>query len=152
VTSMDVNSAVDVLRTLLTEDISTFRRLHSELDAGQRQALAVVLTVAFNEAAVRRFGEQHAPADIIGFVAEARGRYPTIGEAVSAEDAETVIRAALGEDDLIDALGGYAFGAAQAAMLFALTNETDAARDTIEPLLASAAGEAEAYLRRRASR
>jgi hypothetical protein len=149
---MDVNSAVEVLRTLLTEDISTFRRLHSELDTGQRQALAVVLTAAFNEAAVRRFGTQQTPADIIEFVAEARARYPTIGEAVSAEDAETVIRASLGEDDLIDALNGYAFGAAQTAMLFALTHETDAARDTIEPLLASAAGEAEAYLQRRASR
>lgn len=151
-TSMDVNNAVDVLRTLLTEDISTFRRLHSELDTSQRQALAVVLTIAFNEAAVRRFGEQHTPADIIEFVAEARGRYPTIGEAVSAEDAETVIRAALGEDDLIDTLSGYTFGAVQTAMLFAITSETTAAHDTIEPLLASAAGEAEAYLQRRAGR
>ena len=46
----------------------------SELDTSQRQALAVVLTVAFNEAAVCRFGEQHTPADIIEFVAEARAR------------------------------------------------------------------------------
>ena len=149
---MDVNSAVEVLRTLLTEDISTFRRLHSKLDTGQRQALAVVLTIAFNEAAVRRFGEQHTPADIIEFVAEARGGYPAIGEAVSAEDAETVIRAALGEDDLIDTLNGYTLGAAQTAMLFAITSETTAAHDTIEPLLASAAGQAEEYLQRRAGR
>ena len=112
----------------------------------------MVLTVAFSEAAVRRFGEQHTPADIIEFVADARARYPTIGEAVSAGDAETVIRAALGEDDLIDTLNGYTFGAAQTAMLFAFTNETDAAHDTIEPLLASAAGQVEAYLQRRASR
>ena len=62
-----------------------------------------------------------------------------------------MIRAALGEDDLINMLNGYAFGAAQTAMLFALTNETVAAHDTIEPLLASAAGQAEAYLQRRAS-
>jgi hypothetical protein len=151
-TSMDVNSAVDTLRMLLTEDISTFRRLHSGLDAGQRQAFGVVLAVAFNEAAVARFGEQHAPADVIEFVAEARARYPTFDDVVSAEEAETVLRAALGEEDLLDTLSGYAFGAAQAAMLFALTHETGQARDTIEPLLASAAGQAEEYLQRRASR
>jgi hypothetical protein len=152
VTSMDVNSAVDVLRTLLTEDISTFRRVHSALDASQRQALGVVLAVAFNEAAVARFGDQPTPADVIGFVAQARARYPTFDDVVSAEDAETVLRSALGQDDQLDTLSGYAFGAAQAAMLFALTNETDTAREGIEPLLASAAGQAEAYLQRRAGR
>jgi hypothetical protein len=93
-TSTEVSSAVAVLRALLTEDLDTYSRLHAGLDAGQRRALAVVLTVAFNQAATRRFGDQHMPADIIEFVADARARYPRTGEAVPAEDAEAVIRAA----------------------------------------------------------
>jgi len=110
-----------------------------------------VLTAAFSEAAVRRFGEQHNPADVIEFVTEARTRYLTTGQAVPAEDAETVIRVALRGDELIGTLNGQARGAAQTAMLFALTHESGASRDSIEPLLASAAGHAETYLQRRTS-
>ena len=149
-TSTDVDNAVAVLRALLTEDLVTYRRLHTGLDAAQRRALAVVLTVAFNQAAAQRFGDERTPADIIEFVAEARARYPRTGEAVPAEDAEAVIRAALGEDDLIDKLNGHAFGAAQTAMLFALTRDGETTSDTVDTLLASAAAQAEDYLRRRA--
>jgi hypothetical protein len=148
VTNPDVTSAVATLRALLTEDLDTYRRLHAGLGAGQRMAFAVALTVAFDEAAVRRFGDDHTPAAVIEFVADARARYPRTGEAVPAEDAETVIRAALGEDDLIDRLDGHAFGAAQTAMLFALTRDDDA----IDALLASAGAQAEDYLQRRANR
>lgn len=150
-TSTDVGSAVAVLRALLTEDLDTYRCLHAGLDAGQRRALAVVLTAAFHEAAARRFGDRHAPADIIEFVAEARARYPRTGEAVPAEDAEAVVRAALGEDDLIDRLNGQAFGAAQTAMLFALTRDGETTGDTVDTLLAGAASQADDYLRRRTS-
>lgn len=143
-----ISSAVAVLRALLTEDLDTYRRLHAALDAGQRRALAVVLTVAFNEAATRRFGGQQTPADIIEFVADARARYPRTGEAVPAEDAEAVIRAALGEDDLIDTLTGHEFGAAQTAMLFALTRG-DATGESVDALLADAAEQAGDYLQRR---
>jgi hypothetical protein len=148
VTSMKVTSAVAALRALLTEDLDAYRRLHAALDAGQRLAFAVVLTVAFDEAAVRRFGDDHTLADIIEFVADARARYPRTGEAVPAEDAETVIRAALGEDDLIDRLDGHAYGAAQTAMLFALTR----ADHDIDALLSSAGTQAEDYLQRRTNR
>lgn len=147
-TNMDVTSAAAVLRALLTEDLDTYRRLHAGLDAGQRLAFAVVLTFAFDGAAVRRFGDDHTPADVIEFVADARARYPRTGEAVPAEDAEAVIRAALGEDDLIDRLDGHAYGAAQTAMLFALTRDgTD-----VDALLDGASAQAEDYLQHRARR
>jgi hypothetical protein len=152
VTSTDVSSAVAVLRAFLTEDFGAYRRLHADLDADQRRAFAVVLTAAFTNAAVHRFGEQPPAADVIEFVAESRARYPITGEAVPAEDAETAIRAATGDDSLIDALDGRASGAAQTAMLFALTHESGASADAIEALLATAATQAEDYLRRRANR
>lgn len=140
--STDVSSAVAALRAFLAEDFSTFRRLHADLHAGARGAYALVVTAAFTSAVIRRFGEQPSAADVIEFVAEARAKYPTTGEAVSAEDAETVIRAATGEDGLIGALDGRASGAAQTAMLFALTHEGDASADAIEALLESSATQA----------
>lgn len=152
VMSTDVNNAVAILRAFLTEDFSTYRRLLADLDAGQRRAFALVLTAAFTEAAASRFGERPAAADVIEFVADARARYPGTGEAVPAEDAETVIRAAVGEDNLIGTLDGHASGAAQTAMLFALTHESSASGDTIDTLLATAAEQAADYLRRRAGR
>ena len=92
-------------------------------------------------------GDDDAPASIIEFVADARARYPRTGEAVPAEDAEAVIRAALGEDDLVERLDGHAYGAAQTAMLFALTRDED-----VEELLSDAAAQGEDYLQRRAGR
>lgn len=148
--NMDVDSSVAALRALLTEDFSTYKRLHAELDTDQRRVFAVVLSAAFNEAAVRQFGKHYTRADVIEFVADARARYA--GEPVGAEDAETVIRVALGEEHLLGKLNGYASGAAQTAMLFALTHESDASRDGVEALLADAVEQAAAYLRRRASR
>jgi hypothetical protein len=71
-----------------------------------------------------------------------------LGEAVPAEDAEAVICAALGEDHLIDQPNGHAYGAAQTAMLFALTRG-NATSETVDALLASAAARAEDYLQRR---
>lgn len=150
-TSTDVSSAVAALRAFLTEDFSTYQRFHADLHAGQRGAFALVVTAAFTSAAIRRFAERPPAADVIEFVAEARAKYPTTGEAVPAEDAETAIRAATGEDSLIGVLDGRASGAAQTAMLFALTHEDGASADAIEELLASSATQAEDYLQRRAN-
>lgn len=151
-TNTDVESAVAVLRAFLTRDFSTYQDLREDLDASQRQAFAVVLAAAFTSAATRRFGEKPPAADVIGFVAEARARYPTASGIVSAEDAETVIRASTGDDDLVGALDGHRSGAAQTAMLFALTHENEAPTAAIDALLAEAATQAEDYFRRRAGR
>jgi hypothetical protein len=152
VTNTDVDSAVAVLRAFLTRDFSTYQSLREGLDADQRQAFSVVLAAAFTSAATRRFGEKPSAADVIEFVAEARARYPTAGGIVSAEDAETVIRTSTGDDDLVGALDGRRSGAAQTAMLFALTRENEAPLAAIDALLAGAATQAEDYFQRRAGR
>jgi hypothetical protein len=149
VTTPAIDNSVTVLRALLTEDMDTFRRLHAAQDEEERRAFAVVLTLAFTMAAVERFGEQPSPDEIIGFVADARAR--VVGpETVAPADAERVIRAVLGEDDLVETMDGRAYGAAQTSMLFALTHENDASAEHINELLARAAEEAAVYFRRRA--
>jgi hypothetical protein len=149
VTSNNLASAVSVIRALLTADFSTYQRLHAELDASQRRALSILLSVAFNKAAVQHFGDNHTTAEIIEFVAEARAAYPTVGQAVPPEDAESVIRAALGEDHLIDAMDGYAFGAAQTAILVALVRSDSTSDQDVDRFLAAAADQADGYLRQR---
>src|SRR5262249_10981573 len=133
-------------------DIDTAGRLRGELDSEGRRAYAVLLSTALSRAVNRRFREHHTSADIIEFVADARARYPRTGEMVGAEEAERVIRAALGEDHLIDTLDWRSISAAQTAVLFALVHEDDDAPEEVDALLAGAAADATAYLRRRAGR
>ena len=144
-----LDTATATVRAFLTGDFSAYRQLHEQLDRDERGAFAVVLAAAFRHAATRRFGEKYSIGDVVEFVAQARAQYPHVGEEVTAEDAEKVIRAALGEDSLLDTMSGRAYGAAQAAMLFALTHEDEASRAGIHALVSSATDQAEGYLRRR---
>lgn len=150
-TSPSIDSAVAELRASLTLDMDTCRHLHDTQDADGRRAYAAVLTIAFTRAAQRRFGERPSPEDIIDFVADARTR--TVGpDSGPPENAEKVLRGTLGEEELLASLDARARGAAQIAMLFAITHENDDAPAQIDGLLAQAAEEAEAYFRRRAAR
>ncbi len=151
-TNTELDTSVAALRAFLIKDIDTARHLRGELDADGRRAYAVLLGTAFSRAVNRRFAEYHTKANIIEFVAEARARYTRTGETVGAEDAERVIRAALGEDHLIDTLDWRSIGAAQTAVLFALVHEDDGSPEEVDALLAGAAADTAAYLRRRAGR
>jgi hypothetical protein len=147
VTHSDTASAA--VRAFLTGDFSEYRLLHEQLGREDRGAFAIVLAAAFKDAATSRFGESASIGDIIGFVAQTRAQYPRVAETVTADDAENAIRAVLGEDQLLDAMDGKAYGAAQAAMLFAITHENEEARAGIHALVSSATDQAEDYLRRR---
>lgn len=149
---LNVDGSVDILRALVEGDFDTYSRLHTEVPPEQRPTFAVVLAAAFNEAVVRWFGEERSVADVVEFVAEARARYPRTAETVRAEDAEKAIRGALGEDNLSSELSGGARGAAQTAMLFAITQAHGASRAGIDALLTDTGEQARAYFRRRAER
>lgn len=131
--------------------MDTFRRLHAKQDQQEQRAYAALLTTAFVRAVTKRFAEHSSPNEIIDFVADARVRI--VGpEAMVPEDAERVIRAALGEDDLINDMSGKAYGAAQVSVLFAITHENDSAADSIDVLLAQAADDTADYFHRRNQR
>jgi hypothetical protein len=148
VETTDLDRSIAVIRALLAEDFDTYRHLNAELGASANKMFAVVLGTAFTEAASRRFGNEPSIAEIVEFVADARASYSRTGEQVTAEDAEHMIRAALGEDHLIDTMDGRAMGAAQTAMLFALVHENGTSPDEVDRLLTTAAEQAEAYLHR----
>jgi hypothetical protein len=146
-----IDCSISALRALLIEDMDAFRRLHGTQNADERRAFAAVLTAAFNKAATDKFGTQTSASDVIEFVADARARL--VGpEAISAEAAEGVIRAALGEDDLIDSMDASTFGAAQTAMLIALVHEGGFSGEDIDALLATAARQARSFFERQSRR
>lgn len=150
-TDVDLNKPSEVLRALLLQDFATYRRLNAELSPAANPAFSVLLGTAFMSAVERHFGEDSSPADVINFVAEVRARLETAGQLVSADDAERVIRAALGEDHLLGQMDGRAIGSAQTAMLFALVQEDDPAPDAVDALLSNAREDAAGYFARRQS-
>lgn len=146
-TTPAIDSAVSELRALLTRDMETFRRLHAALDADERRASAALLTATFYKAANDKFGKSVSPADIIEFVSEARAQY--VGpDAVNAENAERVIRAALGEEEQVDAMDSYAFGEAQTAMLLAIVRSSQLSDDQIDALLDTSAQQVRSFFER----
>jgi hypothetical protein len=149
VTNSDIDSSIAILRALLTEDFDTYRHLNAELDRSANKVFTAVLGAAFTEAATRRFSEKPSIPEIIEFVADTRAVYSRTGEIVAAEDAEHMIRAALGEDHLVDNMNGKAMGAAQTAMLFALVHEAGASAAQIDDLLTVAKERASSYFERK---
>jgi len=144
----EIDKSIAVLGALLTEDFDVYRRLNAELDAEASKVFAAVLGATFVEAATRRFGQKPDIPAIIEFVAEARATYATTGEVVSAQDAESMIRGALGEDHLLDSMDVRRMGAAQTAMLFAIVHEGGYASEQIDDLLTVAKGRASSYFQR----
>jgi hypothetical protein len=144
----EIDKSVAVLRALLTEDFDVYRRLNTELEAGASKVFAAVLGATFVEAATRRFGEKPDIAAVIEFVTEMRAVYSRTGEVVSAQDAENMIRGALGEDRLLDNMDARTMGAAQTAMLFAIAHEGNYADKQIDDLLTVAKDRASSYFRR----
>jgi hypothetical protein len=144
-------SSVSALRALLTDDMDEFRTRHGQLKGDERRAFAAILTIAFNDEVNGRFGEDHEVSDVIEFVARARTKYVGTGT-VTAEDGERVIRAARGEDDQVDAMDAYQFGAAQTAMLLALVRDRNASPEDIDALLQTAEQQARSFFERQARR
>jgi hypothetical protein len=150
-TSPAIEKSVIMTRALLVDDIDTFRRLNAGLDRDETPAFAALLASAFFKAANDKFGEDYAVADIIEFVAEARAQY--VGsETVSAEDAERVIRAVLGEEDLVENMSAYERGQARTAMLVALVRDAGLSADEIDALLDAAAQEVQSFFERQGRR
>jgi hypothetical protein len=150
-TTPAIDKSVLMSRALLTDDMDTFRRLNAGLDGDETRAFAALLAAAFSQAANDKFGEDYTVADVIEFVAEARTQH--VGpETVSAEDAEHVIRAVLGEEDLVANMSAYARSAARTAMLIALVRDAGSSSDEIDALLDGAAQQVRSFFERQGRR
>jgi hypothetical protein len=144
----EIDRSIEVLRALLIQDFDVYRRLNSELDAEASKVFSAVLGATFVEAVTRRFGQEPDIPTIIEFVTEARATYAATGEVVPAQDAESMIRGALGEGHLLDSMDARRMGAAQTAMLFAIVHEGGYPSEHIDDLLTVAKSRATSYFQR----
>lgn len=150
-TTPAIEKSVLMTRALLTDDIDTFRRLNADLDDVETRAFAALFTAAFFTAANDKFGKDYTVTGVIEFVAEARAQY--VGpETVSAEDAESVIRAVLGEEDLTENMSAYARSQARTAMLVALVRDAGLSTAEIDALLDAAAQKVRSFFERQGRR
>lgn len=150
-TTPAIDNSVATPRALTAKDMETFRRMYDSQGADERKAFALVLTATFVKAVTSRFGEHPRSEDIIDFVSDARVRL--VGpDAMVPENAERVIRAALGEGDLIKDMDGRAYGGARTAVLMALALENDTSAEMVTKALDAAGEEVSGYLARRSSR
>lgn len=150
-TTPAIDRSVLIIRALLADDMDTLRPLHTGLNDDDSRVFAALLAAVFFKAANDKFGKDYTVADVIEFVAEARAQY--VGpETISAEDAEHVIRAALGEENLTNNMSAYARGQAQTVMLVALVRDARLPADEIDALLDQAAQRLRSFFERQGRR
>lgn len=90
---------VATLRAHLAGDFDEYNRLWAKLDRKSADSGYITLiAAAFFEAVDRRFAKSSTNSDIIEFVGSVRSRFDETGNDVDANAAETLIRAALGND------------------------------------------------------
>src|SRR5689334_10098109 len=90
---------VATLRAHLAGDFDEYNRLWAKLDRKSADSGYITLiAAAFFEAVDRRFAKSATNSDIIEFVGSVRSRFDETGKDVDANAAETLIRAALGND------------------------------------------------------
>ncbi|MGW0432874.1 hypothetical protein ACWDV4_10055 [Micromonospora sp. NPDC003197] len=94
----------ELIRAMARRDWGTIDRLLGELRALEWDGAIQMIGAAFALAVHRRFQGQSDLREISRFVAETRSRYEEGGE-LPALETEGLIRAALGETDLMDNIG-----------------------------------------------
>jgi hypothetical protein len=114
----------DLIRAVARRDWGTTDRLLAELDRTGWAGGSQMMSAAFAVAVTRRFKPDTEVRAITAYVSDVRGRYRD-GKSLPAMDLEAMIRAVLGEADLIDNLAPEAAFAAQLALLSALLDDAD---------------------------
>ncbi|MDG4762972.1 hypothetical protein O7632_02425 [Solwaraspora sp. WMMD406] len=121
--SADQNHS-DLIRAMARGDWGTADRLLAEIgDKGLREGPQTI-TAAFFVAAQRRFGETPDLQQVATFVATTRQRYAD-GHELPALAMEGMIRAALGEPDLIDDIDAETAFSMQIAVLGTLLQDRE---------------------------
>jgi hypothetical protein len=95
--------AVTTLRALLANNIDQYTQLLKQMSTdADKRGYAVLLAVAFFEAADQRFGESASRNDVIDFVADVRSRTEPLRDEIDPRTAERVMLAVLDDMNLDD--------------------------------------------------
>jgi hypothetical protein len=94
---------VAVLRAALTDDMDLFNQLFGELrDAGAVRGYSALVSGAFLEALIRRFGTIYQPAAVASFVGDVRSRSERLAQRIDPEIAERIIGSVYGSATVRD--------------------------------------------------
>lgn len=114
----------ELIRAMARQDWETIDRLLDELRQKGWSGATQVIAVAFALAVHRRFRPGQDLRDITRFVAETRSRYQD-GKELPALGMEALIRAALGEENLMDEISPEVSLPAQIVILGTLLQDED---------------------------
>ncbi|GAB3808864.1 hypothetical protein [Micromonospora zhanjiangensis] len=135
----------DLIRALARRDWGTADRLTAELGrqgwAGGLQTIGAAFAIAVH----RRFGSEASAADVARFVAEVRSQVPN-GDELPALEMEGLIRAVLGEPELVDNISADLALGAQTFLLGALLQDENLTEQQLEGFIAEVEQTAARYL------
>jgi hypothetical protein len=126
-------------------DWGTIDRLLDELRVLEWAGSTQIIGAAFALAVHRRFPEDYDPRDITQFVANIRSQYRG-GEELPAFELERLIRAALGEPDLMDSISPEVSIPAQIVILGTLLQDESMTEAQLEDFIKEVAATAAPYM------
>jgi hypothetical protein len=124
----------DLIRATARRDWGTVDQLLAELDRTGWAGGSQMISAAFAIAVSRRFRPGQDVRDITRFVADTRARYHG-GATLSALDMEAMIRAVLGEADLVDGIAPESAFSAQLVILGTLLHDEDFSEPQLEEFI-----------------
>ncbi len=135
----------DLIRAMARRDWGTADRLLDEVESigwrGGSQVIAAAFAIAVNE----RFTTSHSPTDVARFVAETRSQFPA-AQSLPTLEMEGLVRAALGEVDLIKNFNPEAALQMQIVILGKLLQDGYHTEPELEAFLADVESTAADYL------
>ncbi|GAB3812633.1 hypothetical protein [Micromonospora zhanjiangensis] len=124
----------DLIRATARRDWGSVDQLLAELDRTGWAGGSQMISAAFAIAVSRRFHPGQDVRDIARFVADTRARYRD-GTKLSALDMEAMIRAVLGEADLVDDIAPESAFSAQLVILGTLLHDEDFSEPQLEEFI-----------------
>jgi hypothetical protein len=135
----------ELIRALARSDWGTTDRLLDESKVLELPGAVQVIGVAFALAVGRRFGDRPDLQKVARFVADTRARYVD-GKDLPALETEGLIRAALGEPELLDNLTPEVYIPAQIVVLGTLLHDDVHGEEQLETFISQVEQTAAEYL------
>ncbi|MEV4711840.1 hypothetical protein [Micromonospora sp. NPDC049374] len=142
---MTVQALSDLIRALARADWDAAEALVAEIGRGGWVGGLQVIGAAFTLAVHRHFPAEATPSDVAAWVSATRARYPD-GDTLPALEMEGLIRAALGEPELIDNISAETMLAAEVFVLGQLLLEKKLTSAELDEFVAEAEAVAAEYM------
>lgn len=125
----------NLLKATFTQDAETVDRISAELGDVPWKDSGLLVAALFSLAIRGRFARDASPAAVRAFVTEARDDYAEVDQPIKPLIAEGVVRAALGEEDMLDEVPPLEGMQVQMALTHKILLEAEATGEQIDRML-----------------